>query len=267
MYDDDDDDFFSGAFIILQSDFWPFSSSKSVHRSAKDRGDHQAKLKLGDGDDLTQITPHATTTPPTSKGEFYPMKAKRHGVALIMNNETFKDHSPRHGTNRDVYNLTETWLFLGYHVVVLDDCKADKMLNTFANIDKLLASVKHVAHDSFACCILSHGVQGGVIGSDSQPVTHSKIMKALSSSETLLGRPKMLFIQTCQGSDHGPDPLKDRLKSDDGQISQYTDFYLSCAAVDGDKSYRDIYRGMICFVHRLSYNNIYLGCEVHVQSL
>ena len=40
--------------------------------------------------------------------------------------------------------------------------------------------------------------------------------------------------------------MSDRLKdigSDDDSISEYTDFYLSCASVDGDRSYRDIYTG------------------------
>lgn len=54
--------------------------------------------------------------------------------------------------------------------------------------------------------------------------------------------------QACQGSSPGAEVLADRLKeidSDDDSISEYTDFYLSCASVHGDRSYRDIYTGII----------------------
>ena len=179
------------------------------------------------------------------------MKSKRHGVALIINNKQFKAHSTRTGTDRDEYNLIETWLFLGYHVVVIRDCTKDELVRTFNEIDKLLESVKDVTHDSFVCCILSHGVEGEVIGSDSKPLKYTAIMKYLAKSDTLRSQPKMLFIQACQGESDGSVPLEDRLKSDDGQISEYTDFYLSCASVEGDKSYRDIYNGIYVYVWTL----------------
>lgn len=38
------------------------------------------------------------------------------------------------------------------------------------------------------------------------------------------------------------DRLSD-VTTDDDKISEYTDFYLSCASVAGDRSYRDIFTG------------------------
>ena len=230
--------------LFIQDDFWPFSIKKS-----SDHGNHQAKLKLGDDDTVTLITPKPITHPPHSELGFYPMKSNCHGVALIINNKDFKAkyHEVRDGTDRDEYNLTETWQLLGYQVIVMQNCRADKMMDTFARIDTFLAKVKtsgkHLAHDSFVCCILSHGNLGNMVSSDSQYVKYNDIMKSLSRSSTLRGKPKLLFIQACQGDDCGPKLLEDRVKSD-GQISQFTDFYLSCATVDGEKAYRDIYRGM-----------------------
>ena len=49
-------------------------------------------------------------------------------------------------------------------------------------------------------------------------------------------------MQACQHSNSGSDALADRLNeidSDDDRISEYTDFYLSCASVYGSHSYRD----------------------------
>ena len=56
----------------------------------------------------------------------------------------------------------------------------------------------------------------------------------------------MLFIQACQGENPGAEALNDRIPdvdADDDRISEYTDFYLSCASVAGDRSYRDIVTG------------------------
>ena len=129
------------------------------------------------------------------------MKAEKHGVALIINNKVFlaKEHKVRTGTDRDEYNLIETWLFLGYHVVILRDCTRDEMAHTFEKIDHLLKSVAGVAHDSFVCFILSHGLEEVVFGSDSRPLGYAQIQRCLAKSEILRSRPKLLFIEvhTC----------------------------------------------------------------------
>ena len=89
------------------------------------------------------------------------MIAKKHGVAMIINNKTFKEHSKRTGTDRDEANLIETWRYLGYHVVVFKDCKRDTMAQLFLNVDEeVLNDVRDVEHDSFVSCILSHGKEG-----------------------------------------------------------------------------------------------------------
>ena len=130
-----------------------------------DRGQHQAGLKLDDKEDITNITPKVAAhgQKPYSYLGFYPMKAKKHGVAMIINNKTFEDpkRGTRKGTDRDEANLIETWQYLGYHVIVFKDCKRDTMAQLFMNIDKeILNDVQEVEHDSFVSCILSHGKEG-----------------------------------------------------------------------------------------------------------
>ena len=223
---------------------------KMIVVPAKDRGDHCANLKLDDDDKITPISPLSRSEikpPEPGVVGFYPMKRKRHGVAIIINNKIFKYHKERKGTNRDEYNLIETWLFLGYCVVVLRNCSAKEMEKTFKNIDDLLTNIedKEVAHDSFVCCILSHGNTGEVFGSDSESVEYRVIKEYISKSDILRSRPKLFFIQACQGKKQGRQRLEDRLQKDDGDISEYSDFYMSCATLDGDQSYRDIYTGTI----------------------
>ena len=69
------------------------------------------------------------------------------------------------------------------------------MAQTFEKIADLLGSAKDVANDSFVCCILSHGREGEVFGSDSRPLEYTRIQRYLAKSEILRSRPKMLFIQ------------------------------------------------------------------------
>ena len=225
---------------------------KMVVMQAKDRGEHSAQLKLKDKDtEITTIIPQTTSTiepPKPGLVGFYPMKGKRHGVALIINNKIFQSecHDPRIGTDRDEYNLIETWRFLGYHIVVLRDCSTTEMKYTFNKIDELLGNVKDVDHDSFVCCILSHGSEGQVYGSDSQPIKWRDIKQEIARSAILEGKPKLFFIQACQGGDYGGKPIEvDRIKPDGDKIiiSDRSDFHMSWASVDGDQSFRDTITG------------------------
>ena len=225
-------------------------------RPAVDRGEYKAQLKLHDEkDQITEISPDNSHGAPVSPRGFYSMKAKRHGVALIINNKKFEQHEYREGTDRDEENLIETWKFLGYYVIVFRDRTRDEMARIFAEMDKILGTVKdtNLANDSFICSILSHGKEGEVYGSDSQPLEYTKIQRFLARSKILASRPKMLFIQACQGvkafigvQDH----LKE-IDADDDKISVYTDFYLSVASVDGVKSFRNRATGMSNTMHVL----------------
>lgn len=123
------------------------------------------------------------------------MNAKKHGVALIINNKVFQGKATRTGTERDEYNLTETCLFLGYHVVIFRDLTRDEMAYIFEKIDKLLKSVEDVAHDSFVCFILSHSLEEVIFGSVSQPLEYTRIQRYLAKSQILRSRPKLLFIE------------------------------------------------------------------------
>ena len=212
-----------------------------IRRPAADRGTHKPQLRLHGK--ITEITPKHCSRQPTSSEDlgFYDMKSKRHGVALIISNKEFTDkdhHTTREGAEIDEQNLSETWQFLGYHVIILRDCTKHEMLSTFKGIEELLkkaAESEKVANDSFVCCILSHGGEGLVYGSDSQPVLHNEIQEQLGASDILFEKPKLLFIEACQGSRSLSLAIRPKVGVDGEEefITHYTDFYLSCATVYG----------------------------------
>uniref|UniRef100_A0A8C5A4K1 Uncharacterized protein n=1 Tax=Gadus morhua TaxID=8049 RepID=A0A8C5A4K1_GADMO len=55
--------------------------------------------------------------------------------------------------------------------------------------------------DAFVCCVLSHGAEKVVLGVDRKPLPISDITWAFNKEHcpALLGKPKVFFIQACQG--------------------------------------------------------------------
>ncbi|XP_064397925.1 caspase-3-like isoform X2 [Halichondria panicea] len=124
----------------------------------------------------------------------YAMKNRQ---ALIINiiqyNEEMKT---RLGSNKDKDALEETLKMLGYTVHIETDLKRDEI------IPKVLEHAEKDKHcDSFICCILAHGNQGVVYGSDGEKLEIKDISKALNEVTQLRGNPKIFFFQACQGSD------------------------------------------------------------------
>ena len=212
-----------------------------------DRKTHNAELKLRDDDTTTVLRPEPYSKTP-SRRKYYSMAALRHGKVLIINNRNFKKHSVRKGTERDEYNLVETFYYLGYRPIVCNDLTSGEMRYIFDNLDSFLAnsdasSATRVENDSFVCCILSHGTKDSIIGSDSKPISRDYIEQQVGSSTTLRGKPKIFFLQACRGRDLGSEPVPTRRIQADGDDSDRGDIYVCSATVSGDQSYRDIKRG------------------------
>ena len=198
---------------------------KSTWKYDHGRGqEHEITLKGSIGTTTTTTTATTTTVkirhakPPR---QIYEMNGKpRHGVALIINNtfEKSSRRSHRVGTENDADNLTTTFEFLGYEVIVWENCSHIEMKNiTFvlgAESPEMKDSKRKRSsndvddHDSFVCCILSHGTQGHIKSNDDALVTLNDIVEPLLDYEHLNDKPKMFFIQACRGS-------KDRKKITD----------------------------------------------------
>lgn len=69
---------------------------------------------------------------------------------------------------------------------------------------EIVSAIKEVVRnsksfDSLVVCILSHGEEGVIYGSNSVAVSLMKIQDLIASSNNLRNKPKLLIVQACQG--------------------------------------------------------------------
>lgn len=148
--------------------------------------------------------------------------------------------------------LTETFQKLHFEVVSHKDCTVSKIreiLRTFQRMD-------HESKDCFICCLLSHGDKGIIYGTDGKEASIHELTSYFTGSNcpSLAGKPKVFFIQACQGdSFHKAVPIETDserdnyldmdLSSQKNYIPDEADFLLGMATVKYCVSYREPMRG------------------------
>ncbi|XP_077393293.1 caspase-8 [Festucalex cinctus] len=182
----------------------------------------------------------------------YSMNSAKRGICLIVNNFDFKEEKsslgPRDGTMLDEGCLKKVFEWLGFEVQIQRDCDREKILLLIRE----LSNIDHSQMDCLVCCVLSHGFEGGVYGVDGSTVKLTEIMIPLNGlgCHSLVGKPKLFFIQACQGPAkqtavslrcdgptdtnliHDPATLKISIPCD-------ADFLLAVASIPSSVSYRD----------------------------
>ncbi|XP_041759781.2 caspase-3b isoform X1 [Coregonus clupeaformis] len=131
----------------------------------------------------------------------YNMNYPSLGQCVIINNKNFDrgtGMSFRKGTDVDARYAMTVFSRLGYKVKVAND-------QTVQQIQRLLYSVSQDDHSqsaSFVCVMLSHGDEGVFYGTDGN-VELKKLTGLFRGDhcKTLVGKPKLFFIQACRGSD------------------------------------------------------------------
>lgn len=102
---------------------------------------------------------------------------------------------------------------LGFNVQAHDDVTDTGMLQVISQ----MALEDHTSYDCFVCCILTHGLQGELYGVNGITVPIKDLtgpMRA-QSCPTLSGKPKLFFLQACQGRDKQPGNTKKKKKPKD----------------------------------------------------
>ena len=200
---------------------------------------------------------------PASLVGVYPMTKREHGVVLIISNRTFTAHDTREGTEVDERNLVETFRYLGYRINVKRNCTNSQIVELFQNVGCLVKD----EDDSFVCCILSHGGNNYVYGTDGHDASPNTECRAvvlrtennslemkLKECEKLAGKPKLFFCSCCRGSttgDRWPSPQYD---GPSRGIPKRGDFAFYYSTLTGERSVRypdkgTVYISALC--HRL----------------
>ncbi|XP_013043039.2 caspase-8-like [Anser cygnoides] len=131
--------------------------------------------------------------------ESYKMENNPHGYCVILNNHNFKNPcESREGTIEDGKALKRVFKWLQFETVEHMDLKAKEIYETVKEYSKK----DHSNMDCFVCFILSHGEKDKIKGTDHEFVNIKDLLTCFSGSNcpSLAGKPKLFFIQACQGS-------------------------------------------------------------------
>ena len=204
--------------------------------------------------------------------------ARPRGITLIINNASFAHHpdhgkqSTRHGSEEDVSRVKTLFAALDFSVQTEQDLSKQQLLHELSNVT---SQQDHSAYDCFVLWLMSHGRSGEVFCSDGNTLSLETLDDLFSKCKTLVGKPKLFFIQACRGigedegqPEGGGDSPDDEISSlnqanrsyesmkvdsvmQSGRIPSYSDFLYAYSTVDEYVSYRNKNEGshyVRCFV-------------------
>ncbi|KAM9310093.1 caspase-2 isoform 2-T2 [Pholidichthys leucotaenia] len=135
----------------------------------------------------------------------YRMNSSPRGLALVISNVTFDSHAapdldPRKGGEVDDEVLRKVFTELDYLITVHRDLTAQGMKTCIENFCRC---PDHRTVDSCVVCLLSHGVEGAVYGTDGQLLQLDWVFEAFDNAHCplLQNKPKIFFVQACRGED------------------------------------------------------------------
>nr|BAU69681.1 histidine-tagged truncated caspase-3 [Expression vector pET151-OmyCasp3] len=184
------------------------------------------------------------TAKPQSHCFRYSLSYPSIGQCIIINNKNFDRRTGmnvRNGTDVDAGNVMKVFGKLGYKVKVYNDQKVDQIKHVLTTASK----EDHSCSASFVCVLLSHGDDGVFFGTDA-----SIELKSLTSlfrgdrCNSLVGKPKLFFIQACRGTDLDGGIEAD--SSSDGsstKIPVEADFLYAYSTAPGYYSWRNTQTG------------------------
>ena len=152
------------------------------------------------------------------------MTSKPRGIALVINNETFNCSTEstqkeqeqekldvRHGSKADVEALEKLFEALDFKVKIERNKGRRQILDLLYDISKY----DHKDYDCFVLWLMSHGQDGQFYAADGQTVPIDTVRDYFNSTKclTLKGKPKIIFIQACRGSQKGQGVVADAPQS------------------------------------------------------
>jgi hypothetical protein len=121
---------------------------------------------------------------------------------IIIKCFSFQPTSNRDGTERDKTKLTSVFKALGFDVEIFENLKKKDLLYYIEG----LRSRDFSTYASLIVCILSHGDENVVEGTDGKSLNINELKYKFNSNDcpSLNGKPKIWIIQACQGTENQP---------------------------------------------------------------
>lgn len=167
-------------------------------------------------------------------------------------------------------DLREVFEWLHFKV----DDQMDLSANNIRMVVAEYARMDHSEYDALVICVLSHGLEGSVMGVDGLKVSIKELYKPFTNCPTLVGKPKLFFIQACQGDSYqegllledGPEEQTERIEEDAQKllinkpsVAVEADVLIGMATVEEFKSFRHTANGSI-YIQALC-RALKLGCS------
>ncbi|XP_049589953.1 caspase-3-like [Syngnathus scovelli] len=176
----------------------------------------------------------------------YKMDYPNMGICLIINNKNFDKStrmSTRNGTDVDAAFAMKTFKELGYTIKVATDQTVKQMMSLMLSVSQ----EDHSRNASFVCVLLSHGEEGVIFGTDGFEMLEN-LTKPFKGHrcKTLVGKPKLFFIQACRGSelDGGTGLQTDSVEEQTSErIPVEADFLYAYSTAPGYYSWRNTQNG------------------------
>ncbi|XP_060067184.1 caspase-3-like [Ylistrum balloti] len=129
----------------------------------------------------------------------YNFNYHKRGLFLIINNKNFHPSTgqmTREGTNVDAERLEERFQDLGFEVRRYNDVASAKITQIMYDASEY----DHSDCDCFGCAILSHGIEGRIYATDGiLPLEMLIVPFKGERCPSLVGKPKLFFLQACRG--------------------------------------------------------------------
>ncbi|XP_041041760.1 caspase-3b isoform X2 [Carcharodon carcharias] len=200
----------------------------------------------------------------------YNMNYEHTGMCVIFNNKNFHPKTgmdKRNGTDVDAGNLVKTFQKLGFQVVVHNDQTCNEMVEKLKNAAKR----DHSQMASFVCIFLSHGDDGLLYGTDgAQEIKELTSIFKGDQCRTLVGKPKLFFIQACRGNEFDAGVETDSIAEEKStplkKIPIEADFLYAYSTAPGYYSWRNTGNGS-WFIQSLCHVLDRYGKELEIMQM
>ncbi|XP_055381422.1 caspase-8-like [Condylostylus longicornis] len=128
--------------------------------------------------------------------EFYRNDNPYIGKAIIFNHINVPGHPQRAGTDKDKERMEMILKLYGFDVSSYDDLKYNEIADKLTEV----ATEDHSYNDCLLIIVMSHGMSGYIYAADRSYSASDLWTPFLGENcPTLLGKPKIFFIQACRG--------------------------------------------------------------------